>query len=336
MDVHSKHQSSPGDDAAQWFARLHAPDCTGRDRAEFEAWLRADTRHWRAYAEAERVARRFDQLIEADEALSAMAADALHAGAEPAPRPRWRLPAAIAASVVVTMFALRLADPFEQPATAEQRYANTTDRQYVVTLADDSVVHLDVGSELVVDLAGRERRLSLERGRALFEVAHDSARPFVVTAGGTRTTALGTVFQVERDAERVVVVLTEGSVAVTPAKDRYAWREMLVPGEQISLANERAAPVRHTVDGTVKTSWSRGRLVFRGTPLAEAIEEINRYSGRKLRLADASLADLHVGGTFFAGDSALVASAFAAALPIRTVDGAGGEILLFRRYDIGP
>jgi transmembrane sensor len=81
------------------------------------------------------------------------------------------------------------------------------------------------------------------------------------------------------------------------------------------------------------TSWSRGRLLFRGTPLAEAIEEVNRYSARKVRLADPSLADLAIGGNFIAGDSELIVSAFAAALPIRAVEGGGGEILLFRRYE---
>ena len=97
-----------------------------------------------------------------------------------------------------------------------------------------------------------------------------------------------------------------------------------------------AIPVKTTVDSYMATSWSRGRLVFRGTPLGEAIEEVNRYSTRKVRLADPSLASLPVGGNFIAGDSELILSAFAAALPLRSVDGGGGEILLFRRYEPVP
>jgi transmembrane sensor len=162
----------------------------------------------------------------------------------------------------------------------------------------------------------------------------------VVTAGGTRTTALGTKFQIEHSAERVVVVLTEGSVSVTPDRlpsdDPAAWEERLAPNERLSFEEGRDRPVKTTVDTYMATSWSRGRLVFRGTPLAEAIEEVNRYSTRKLRLADPSLASLTVGGNFIAGDSELILSAFAAALPLRSVDGGGGEILLFRRYESGP
>ena len=72
------------------------------------------------------------------------------------------------------------------------------------------------------------------------------------------------------------------------------------------------------------------------TPASEAIEEVNRYSIRKVRLADPSLASLPVGGNFIAGDSELILSAFEAALPLRSVDGGGGEILLFRRYESDP
>jgi transmembrane sensor len=194
------------------------------------------------------------------------------------------------------------------------------------------VVHLDVGSEITVNITGDSREITLTRGRALFDVAKDRNRPFTVTAGGTRTTALGTRFQVQTDSERVVVLLTEGSVSV----GRGTWEERLAPGDQLSLDDPRTPPVKRSVDTYMATSWSRGRLIFRGTPLAEAIEEVNRYSSRKLRLADPSLASLPVGGNFIAGDSELILSAFAAALPLRSVDGGGGEILLFRRYDSAP
>ncbi len=80
------------------------------------------------------------------------------------------------------------------------------------------------------------------------------------------------------------------------------------------------------------TSWSRGRLVFRGTPLSDALDEVNRYGDRKVRLGDPELAQLPVGGNFIAGETDLIVSAFAAALSLRVVDGGSGEIILFRRY----
>ena len=84
---------------------------------------------------------------------------------------------------------------------------------------------------------------------------------------------------------------------------------------------------KQVVDPLAATSWSRGRLVFRATPLARAVEEVNRYAAKKLRIAAPSLAGLSVSGNFVAGNSELAASAFAAVLPIHVVDG-GSEITL--------
>jgi transmembrane sensor len=339
MDLISKTRASVGDDAAQWYARVHAPDFTGRDRAEFEAWLRASPDHWRAYAEAERTLRRIDQLLENDPVLVALC-DA--AGDQPTAvsRRRWAVPAALAASLIVSLVAVHLHN-LDADSLPSQVFATRLDEQRDVTLADNSVVHLDVGSEIAVRITARLREITLLNGRALFDVAKDRERPFVVTAGGTRTTALGTKFQVKHDSDRVVVVLTEGSVSIAEATGdspdtRAAWEERLAPGEQLTLEGRHNAPVKQSIDTYMATSWSRGRLIFRGTPLAEALEEVNRYSTRKLRLADPSLASLPVGGNFIAGDSELILSAFAAALPLRSVDGGGGEILLFRRYESGP
>jgi transmembrane sensor len=330
MDVMRNNRESVVDDAARWYARVHAPDCTGRDREEFEAWLRASADHWRAYAEAERTVRRFDQLLENDAALRALA-DRVRGDSGVAERRRWSVPVALAASLMVALVAVRLGSDGERSPTPEV-FVTRVDEQRDIRLSDDSVVHLDVGSEIEVNMTDRAREIALIRGRALFDVSKDRERPFTVSAGGTRTTALGTRFQVQTSPDRVVVVLSEGSVSVTRAN----WEERLVPGEQLSLEGARTAPVKRPVDTYMATSWSRGRLVFRGTPLAEALEEVNRYSTRKLRLADPSLASLPVGGNFIAGDSELVLSAFAAVLPLRSVDGGGGEILLFRRYEPAP
>jgi transmembrane sensor len=343
MDVTNNSRASVVDDAARWYARVHAPDCTGHDRQEFEQWLRSSPDHWRAYADAERTVRLFDQLLENDAALRALADEA---GGEPGVEPRrtarrrWAVPGALAASLIVALLAMqlgRLGDPSQQP----QVFASSMDQQREVMLADSSKVHLDVGSEISVNMTDRSREITLTRGRALFDVATDADRPFIVTAGGTRTTALGTQFQIQSHPDRVVVVLTEGSVSVTGTPeqridDRPHWEVRLTPGEQLSLEGGRTTPKKRSVDTYMATSWSRGRLVFRGTPLAEALEEVNRYSTRKLRLADPSLASLPVGGSFIAGDSELALSAFVAALPLRSVDGGGGEILLFRRYEPEP
>lgn len=45
-------------------------------------------------------------------------------------------------------------------------------------------------------------------------------------------------------------------------------------------------------------SWRNGQLVFRDTPMAEAVAEFNRYNERKLIIDDPAVGQLRVGGIF--------------------------------------
>jgi transmembrane sensor len=212
-------------------------------------------------------------------------------------------------------------------------YESTGPDRRAVTLDDGSTVELDVDTRIAIRMSAGRRQIELISGRALFEVAHDASRPFSVTAAGSRTTALGTKFQVSRDDANVEVTLAAGSVGIDRgerAATGEAWSERLAPGEQIDIDTTTQRRQRRAVDVNVAMSWTHGRHIFRGTPLRAAIDEINRYAVRKIRLGDASLADLPVAGNFIVGDSGAIVAALAAVLPVRAVDGDGGEIVLLR------
>ena len=342
-------------EAARWHARLIADDCTDFERAQFERWRASSWRHAEACAVAEAVSAQLARGSKLDDRLRSMADDAFalgrgHAGdANPyndihdydddpvavrtgpgTPR-RWMVPASLAAAIVVALVGVQISGLLTRPAPPET-YSASQETRRDVKLADGSIVHLDVGSEVSVTFSGGQRQIKLVDGRALFEVAHDASRPFVVSAGPSHTTALGTHFQVQREGEHVLVTLAEGSVAVTNDAGESHWQDTLVPGEQVSLSTDGQVHEKRAVDTLAVTSWSRGRLVFRGTPLGEALKEVNRYGNRKVRLGDPELADLPVGGNFIAGETDLIVSAFAAVLPLRVSEGAAGEIILFRRY----
>lgn len=334
-------------EAARWHARLAADDCTDFERAQFQRWRASSARRALAYDSAASLSDRLERLADTDARLQALAneAFALGAGDEPRSAPegscgqrakakairRWMVPATLAASIVVAFIGVQVGEYFSTSA-APLSYASSEHARRDVTLGDGSVVHLDVDSEINVRFSNGQREITLVNGRALFEVAHDASRPFVVSAGQSHTTALGTHFQVQREAENVLVTLTEGSVAVTGNVAQSSWREKLSPGEQISLSDDGHVREKRAVDTQAVTSWSRGRLAFRGTPLAEALQEVNRYGRRKVRLGDPGLAELPVDGNFIAGETDLIVSAFAAALPLRVAEGDVGEIILFRRY----
>jgi transmembrane sensor len=322
----------PLQEAARWHARLQAGDCSEQERTAFELWRNEHPANARAFERAEQVAANIDRLMMADPRMQAFAARALKPTIEKRAALRWTVPAALAAGLALAVVAIQFSTNLLSPAVTAVAYDTAAQRR-TVTLEDGSRVAMDVTTRIEVRMTAGRREIELLEGRALFDVAHDASRPFAVTAAGARTTALGTRFQVQSERGRVLITLAEGSVAVDDVSRDSGWRGKLVPGEQVSIdAIERIAD-KHSVDLQYATSWSRGRHVFRGTPLAEAIEEINRYAVRKVRLGDPSLAGLPVGGNFLTGDSELIVEALASVLPVRVVVGGSDEILLFRRYE---
>src|SRR3546814_7322122 len=105
----------------------------------------------------------------------------------------------------------------------------------------------DLDSDLQVQYGKRERRLTLLKGRADFQVQHDTDRPFVVLVGDASVTATGTQFQVRASGEAGIVTLLEGQVVVA-ARDgkRSSDQVTLRKGERVAIrpAGRRDAPER--------------------------------------------------------------------------------------------
>lgn len=316
-------------EAARWHARLLALDVTEGDRARFARW-KADPANAAAYARVQELDRAMRGL-EADPRLQEMLQRARELAPEPVKPRRPLLPVAMAASLLVLGLGALLANRHLESHSPV--YSNSSSQQQRIALSDGSVVYLDVDSQMSVEFVPAARHVELVKGRALFEVAKDATRPFSVNAGGTSTVALGTRFQVQNETRDVIVTLAEGSVAVSGRGDEGPWKQRLSPGEQLSVGIVGGEPQRRVVDAQLVTSWSIGRHVYRGTPLVDVLADVNRYTARKIRLADASLGALPVGGSFIAGNSEVIVAALEAILPVRAVSAAGDEILLVRRTE---
>jgi transmembrane sensor len=169
----------------------------------------------------------------------------------------------------------------------------------------------------------------LERGEARFQVAHDPARTFVVSAADASVRAVGTAFSVRlRDAEQVEVLVAEGAVAIDSS--RVAHTPPLNAGEAALLLPDRLSVSRVEPQQLERRmAWTTGKLQFRGEALDQAVSEFNRYNRRQLKLADASLAPLRVGGTFDATDPESFAAALASTFRLR-VDAANPDAIVLR------
>jgi transmembrane sensor len=311
-------------EAADWFARLSRLSVSTDDLRRFRAW-RQDPEHAAAYSRIETV---WDK-------TGGLAADAEIVAATEAvlQRRRRREPRAgglllhgralggiAAAGLVVVAGAVLLV--FNAPPT----YATKVGERSVVTLDDGSRVQLNTDTRLAVRFSRGERRVELSRGEAFFEVAHDSARPFIVAADGARVRAVGTKFDVRRLNDGVQVTLVEGRVRVGPSAHPDA--ATLAPNQQLTVAAGAVTPPS-PADAAAVSSWTAGRITFHATPLAVAVAEVNRYATRQVTLeASPALAQQPVTGVFDAGDTQAFASTVAAVLDLQSVGGPDGAITL--------
>ncbi len=321
-------EKPPGPDALaeaeRWYVRLMGPDCTASERMEFERW-QADAEHASAYAQTQLLWRSMGKLArrpEIEQLLRKVLADTAP-GSKTNSRRSFVVVTSAAAAILAVIgagFFINLGRD-EAPGVA---YITKPGQSRIIRLADGSQLTLNYGTEVEVRLDNLTRRLRLQKGEALFDVAHDTARPFKVAVGDGEVTALGTRFEVRSDARGVAVTLLEGSVAVDRSKNREHVR--LEPGDQVRFTT--AAPMtRRTVDAEVVASWSTGRLRFRSTPLAEALDEVNRYSVTQIRIADPTLKGIPISGTFEVGDTASVVAALTALLPVQSRENDGQVFL---------
>jgi transmembrane sensor len=211
----------------------------------------------------------------------------------------WRPALATAALVLLASVAVR----FWGGGDPGVSYSTGIGEQRTIQLDDGSTVELNARSSLHVHLTDRQRDVTLLEGQALFRVAKDTRRPFVVRAGDAQVRAVGTEFDVYRKQSETVVTVVEGRVETYDASG--------LAGEGIVLsAGERLTVLPHTVmrptraDPMVATAWLHKRLIFEETPLSEVAVEFNRYNRRPLTIEDRELKKLKISGVYSSTDPA--------------------------------
>ncbi len=256
--------------AQHWVVLLTSGDVDPADIAAARAWCAESPAHQQAFVEARR-------LWQLSGHLQA-----------PVVRPSKAWPWATAA---VLLIALGLGLIRQQAWDADYRTAHG--EQQRIELADGSHILLDSDSALDVSLHDNRREITLRKGEALFEVAHDPQRPFQVQAGDLSATALGTVYAVRKQGDGVQVTVAQGRVAVNAARDTLT----LGAGEQVNW-QAGILQEKHNIDTGKALAWQHGRLVFEMTPLGDVLTELQRYRPGYLLIGDDSLRTLKVSGTF--------------------------------------
>lgn len=306
------------EDAAAWAVRVESGDLAEGEAVAFDAWLCAAPENALAFDAALAVSRAYAAAAEP-------VARELALRRTPGPAPSRRALMGVGAAAAVAAVAVVLAPQFTTPES--ESFVTAKGERRSVGLADGSTIHLNGGTQLAVTLARDGRQVSLSKGQAVFDVAHDARRPFVVATGDRLVRVVGTQFDVRRLDGKVSVTVARGAVEVHPAEGAAGRAFRLRPGQRLVHVEGQPASRVSAAEPEEVLGWRSGRLVYREQPLSEVVADINQQFATPIRIDDPMLAATPISGVLILDDQDAVIDRLALLVPLRAVRSDAGVVL---------
>lgn len=299
------------DEASIWLVRLDNGNLSDQSRRELKAWLSADKRHSIALKAMADIWDDMDEvLISINEVNSSN-----NVSLWPILKPIFK-PYVLAASISFFAVFIWLAMPVN---VQKQSYTTLIGQQMDATFDDGSIIHLNTNSRIETEFSDEKRIIKLIKGEALFEVAHDPDRPFIVYAGDRLVQAIGTKFVVHLKSENIQVTVTDGKVKMSKVALNTKLVDIkelnnttiekddvyITKGEKVIVGSDQAPKLTYINPENIKRelAWLDGKLIFDNEELFDVIEEINRYIDIEIVLKEPYLHKIPISGRFDLKDS---------------------------------
>ena len=272
------HDNQILEQAAIWAVRTGEPDFVDWDG--FIEWLEADPAHAEAY---DRVKAGVEDAAEAIGNAAAPVNDNETVG--PLGNRRWfALAASMAAAITAVFGAWLLNDPTysieTQPGASR-----------LVQLETGGEVNLAGGSKMTFDRDDPSGGV-LDRGQALFTLAHNADHPFRVEVGDNTLVDIGTIFDVKYSGTKIAVAVSDGAVLLNPDEESIEVEK----GQLLTLDESRASYELGAVALSQVGEWREGRLTFRDELLADLAADLSRSTGIDFEVAPGA-SDMRVSGS---------------------------------------
>jgi transmembrane sensor len=193
------------------------------------------------------------------------------------------LAASAAAAMIVARPPLGLWPSWSE-LDADYRTEPGTQRR--IALSDHVSIELNTRTSIAVRSMGEQAEgVELIAGEAAIKVVSDTAKPFILMADNGRMTSMADArFNVRCEKQAVWVTCIEGTIQVEHGDTTL----LLSAGRQVRYSDQgltQAVPI----DPALVTAWQNGVVIFQSTPVAQVIDEINRYRPGRVVLTDAVL-----------------------------------------------
>lgn len=282
-------------EAIDWFSKLGSGLASSEDHQRFEAWRRQSPFHAKAYADIEKFWVSLDEpalRVSQQKNSSANSKSSGPVAIRHVTRERWLLGGLALAATWLAVFYLPGMLRFWS-----SDYSTQWGERREIVLADHSLVTLNTHTAVSVDFSSERRKISLTEGEAYFEVARDLSRPFIVETAYGAVQVTGTVFNVYAQEKRTTVTVSEGRVRVSSFEGGQGHTVELTAGQQVVGDGSGIGRIIET-DARQSSAWREDLLVFTMRPLAEVVDELNRYFPGRIIIADPRIKQRIVSGAF--------------------------------------
>ena len=307
--------------ARGWLLRRQSGQMNPVEQRAFERWYQRDGAHRQEY---DRLCALWQELdLIADDVLSDYDCDMVPlSDARPQPAVSFQRLRSVAASLLLVAFLVGAYWQLSPSSTAplSEQYSSAKRELRTIVLDDGSTLELGPYSRARIVFDEQQRLVLLGSGEAYFRVAKDAQRPFIVKTSHGQTRAVGTEFDVRLGVNQVRVTVHEGLVEVTTVgRSQRISKSHVRVGEQVSYSSIGRLSAIRDVDLTLSAAWRNGTMVFEQQPLFEVVDELNRYSRKKVIIGDPRLKAIKVNGIFQSGEIDAVLDAIEASLPAELV-----------------
>ncbi|WP_286235313.1 FecR family protein [Thalassotalea sediminis] len=337
VTLHTANQID--EEASIWLVRLDNGNLSEQSRKELKAWLAADERHPAALKAMADIWDDMDEILNNLDGKVSTKKVSLWSIFKPLSQP-----VMLAASISFVALILWMTMSLD---VKKSSYITIKGQQLETTFDDGSIIHLNTNSHIETEFSDEKRIVKLIKGEALFEVAHDANRPFIVYVGDRLVQAIGTEFVIHVKPENIQVTVTDGKVKMSKVQGESSIADIkamnnavikkgdvyLTKGEKaIVTGNEKPTLMKIASDNmTRELSWLNGKLIFDNESLFDVIEEINRYIDVTIVLKESSLHDLKISGRFDLGDSDALIEALELSFNIKSQRLSANKILLTKK-----
>jgi ferric-dicitrate binding protein FerR (iron transport regulator) len=166
-------------------------------------------------------------------------------------------------------------------------------------LPDGSIVWINSASEIKYDPLFQERKVELIKGEAFFDVEKNPEKPFSVITHSSKTTVLGTRFNLRLAAKSqdVELYVEEGKVAFE-INNQKSTTHIVQPGESAKL-KAVSQTIQKELNGDVnQLSWKTKQLVFDHKAMAVVLPQIEKYFDVRFQVTDPGILNCTFKSTF--------------------------------------